>query len=352
MQPLGDNRGIALLMTLAFTSLAVTVALETNRQARFSIDVCAVRQYRAAAAQMAAGGVHAAMAVLLEDHYNSETDHLKEVWSDPDRLAGRMAAIAFDEGRVAVTIEDESARIQVNALVDFPAGRQFVPAQQQLMERLIAERHESLGAETDGTTAVDIVNAIKDWLDSGDDDAITGLNGAENDYYQSRQPPYRCPNRPIQHISELARIKGISAALLDGEPEQPGLAACLTVYGAGAEVDKPFHFPGLINLNTVSPRVLQALLPVESQDFADLIVAYRDVAAPLLLATTDWYRQAPGPADAILDPDQITFASDLFRIQAVAERHNVKRSVTAVIRRETIADTGNWGCRILDWTLQ
>ena len=350
--PLRNNHGIALLMTLAFVTLAVSIALETNRRARFSIEACAVHQYRAAAAQMAAGGIHAAIALLIEDRYGTATDHLKEPWSDKDQLAARMAAIGFDEGRVTVTIEDELARIQVNALVDFPQGRQFVTSQQQLMARMVQELCETLSIQTDGTSATDIVNAIKDWLDSGDDDAITGLNGAENDYYQGQQPAYRCGNGPIRHINELGRIKGVSMKLLEGEPGHPGLASYLTVYGARTDAENTYTFPGTINLNTVSTPVLHALLPMESQDLAELIIDYRDTLAPQSLASTEWYRQAPGPADALIDPNQITFTSDLFRIQATADLHNVKRQVTAVVERGKIKDTGNWGCRILDWEMQ
>lgn len=351
LSTLRNNRGIALLMTLAFIALAVSVALETNRQARFSIASCTAWQDRMTARQMASAGVHAAMAILIEDRYASETDHLKEGWSDSDQLAAQLTAIDFEEGRVEVFIEDESARLQINALVDFPQSRQFVPAQQQCLVRLIQAVRETMGDETSETTAVDIVNAIKDWLDSGDDDAITGLNGAESEYYQRLEPPYSCRNGPIRHISELGRIKGISEAVMYGDQAHKGLADLLTVFGVSAENKAQATFTGAVNLNTVSPTVLRALLTPEYQDLTDLIIEFRDAADPMLLETGDWYRQAPGAADIEIAPELITFSSSIFRIRSTALLHNIKRRVTAVVERRKNLESGSWGCRVIDWEI-
>jgi general secretion pathway protein K len=346
---LRDNRGIALLMTLAFITLAVSLALETNRQSRFSITACTVQQHLATARQMASAGVHAAMALLIEDRYASDTDHLKEDWADPEKLNARLGAIVFEDGRLEVAIEDELARIQINALVDFPQGRQFVPLQQALLTRLIQTVREATDAADENTTAVDIVNAIKDWLDAGDDDAITGLNGAESDYYQGLEPPYNAGNGPIRHISELRQIKGLSETLIDGLAEQPGLRAYLTAYGAPSVTRSSATFPGAVNLNTVPADILRALLPPENQALADLIIEFRQEADPNVLASKNWPQQSPGSAEIALDPALITFASDFFRIRATAGYHNVKSEVTAVVERRKLAETDQWGCRIIAW---
>jgi len=338
-------------MTLAFVTLAVSLALESNRQSRFSIESCGVQQHLAVAGQMAAAGVHAAMAVLIEDRYTSETDHLKEIWSDPEQLKEMVTAIPFEEGRIDVSIEDESARIQINALVDFPQSRQFVPDQQRLLERMVELQRNALEEENAETTAIDIVNALKDWLDSGDDEAITGLNGAESDYYQGLDPPYNCGNGPIRSIHELRRVKGITPSLMDGTFEIPGLAAYLTVHGAQTKPGGGYTFPGTINLNTVARPVLQALLPPETEDLAEMIIDFRDAADPAFLEHSDWYSQAPGTVDGVINPGLVTFESDLFRIHVRAYHRNVQREVTAVVKRLKVTDTGVWSCRVLDWEM-
>nr|MBL0712546.1 general secretion pathway protein GspK [Desulfobacterales bacterium] len=217
-----NNRGIALLMTLAFITLAISLAVEANRQSRVAIESTDAVQNRLVAGQMATAGVHGAMAVLIQDRYASETDHLKETWADPDKLAEAIEAIAFEDGRLEIGIADENARIQVNALVDFSHSRQFNPQQRRIMERLIDSIRQEIDAPGD-LSATDIVNALKDWLDSGDDEAITGLDGAESDYYQSLDPPYSTRNGPMTHIGELARVKGVSPALFNGKAGAVGL---------------------------------------------------------------------------------------------------------------------------------
>jgi len=72
-----------------------------------------------------------------------------------------------------------------------------------------------------------IINSIKDWLDSGDDDAITGLSGAESAYYQDLDPPYPCRNGPFPHLGELALLKGVTAELFE---RYWGYIRSLTIY--------------------------------------------------------------------------------------------------------------------------
>jgi type II secretory pathway component PulK len=59
----------------------------------------------------------------------------------------------------------------------------------------------------------EIANAIIDWMDA-DSDPRSG--GAENDYYMSLTPAYRCKNGPIDSIDELLLVKGITRDLLYG----------------------------------------------------------------------------------------------------------------------------------------
>jgi len=350
MKRIINNRGIALLMTLAFITLAMSLAVEINRQSRAAIESTDAVQNRYLATQMATAGVHGAMAVLIQDRYDSETDNLKETWADPDRLAEVMSAVTFEDGQLEVRITDEMARLQINALVDFPQGRQFNPQQQQILQRLIELIRDNSDEPAD-LSATDIVNAVKDWLDKGDDDAITGLNGAESDYYQTLDPPYQSRNGPMADIGELARVKGISASLFEGRPNAPGLKSYLTVYGATRAGDGAYKFSGRVNLNTVSQTVLTALLPPEYRDFAEAIIRFRDEAEPAVLESQSWYREIPGAAGLELNPDVITLATDVFRVQSTAVSGDIRREGSAVVERMAAADGKGWTCRILAWEL-
>ena len=346
------ERGIALLMTLAFITLAISIAVETNRQARLSIEATEAARARLLAGQMAAAGIHGAMAILIQDRYASETDHLKETWADPEKLQEALEDVSFEDGRLEVRIADEMARIQINALVDFPQSQNFIPNQQKIMERAIDEVRSALEEQGD-LSATDMVNAIKDWLDSGDDEAITGLNGAESDYYQDLDPPYAARNGPMIHIGELARVKGISPELFQGGGEggATGLRDLMTVYGASSTDNDGFTFKGEVNLNTAPQAVLAALMPPESSDLAEAFVQYRDEAEALVLESDNWYLDVPGAADLELSEDITTLSSNIFRIQATATWNGFQRAVIAVVERLQAADGKGWACRILSWEM-
>lgn len=350
MKQLQSDKGIALLMTLAFITLAFSLAVETNRQSRFAIESTDAVQNRIVAGQMATAGVHGAMAILIQDRHVSETDHLKETWADPVKLAEAIEAVSFENGRLTVNISDEMARIQVNALVDFPQSRQFNPQQQQIMQRLIDSSRKALDEQND-VSATDIVNALKDWLDTGDDDAITGLNGAESDYYQALDPPYTSRNGPMAHIGELARIKGISTALYSGRDGMQGLKEYLTVHGATKTDGDTYTFSGQVNLNTTPLPVLAALLPSEYSDFAEAIIRHRDEAEAVVLDSHNWYQQVPGAAGLELMADTMTLSTNIFRIRAAAILGGIQREVSAVVERQTPTDGKGWTCRILAWKI-
>ena len=344
------ERGIALLMTLAFITLAISLAVETNRHSRRGVESTAAFRSRLVAGQMAMAGVHGAMAVLIQDRYASETDHLLETWASPEKLGEALRNIVFDDGRLEVRISDENARIQINALVDFPQSRQFIPEQQQIVERVIDLARRDLELQSDVTPA-DMVNAIKDWLDRGDDEAITGLNGAESDYYQGLDPPYRARNGAMLHIGELARVKGISPALFDGRDDRKGLRDLITVHGAEKGTDGQIAFAGKVNLNTAPRLVVAALMPPEYSDLAEAVVQYRQEADEAVLEGQAWHRDAPGIAGLELNPNRFAFASNIFRIQATAEHTGSQRTLTAVVAREMARDGKGWTCRILAWEL-
>lgn len=57
----------------------------------------------------------------------------------------------------------------------------------------------------DETEAKILTDSLLDWVDT---DSATRPNGAERDYYEQREPPYRPPNRLLRHFSELRLIRG------------------------------------------------------------------------------------------------------------------------------------------------
>ena len=358
---LRKRSGMAVILALTTILLVVTAALELHMNARETMLQSAVKRDRITLMQMGASGVHLAMALLIKDRLESESDSLQEDWADEDVVAGLLEEIPFERGTLEVKIFDEMGKIQINALVQFPEGQQFNTVQRALWERfalgMLAALENLDGAgDTEETDPATIINAMKDWLDSGDDDAITGLSGAESDYYESLDPPYACKNGPFDHLSEVALVKGITPVLFSGLGGSAGLEQYVTVYGAEEAGEEKFTYPGKININTAELPVLSAMLPLESADFAPLLIEHREATSGSLyindLTRPDWYRSVPGLSGTTIDTGLVTVATHVFRIVATAAIDKFKVKTTAVVERIKPSETEPWQCKVLNWKVE
>ena len=122
----------------------------------------------------------------------------------------------------------------------------------QVNEKQLLAIVESLGIT--GEQRDIIVDSILDWRDT---DNLHRLNGAENDYYESLDPPYKCKNGPFSSVAELALVKGISPEIYEK------LAPLFTIYGNTTK----------INLNSAPLEVLKSL--GFSEETANLIIEER-----------------------------------------------------------------------------
>ena len=353
IQNIFDKRGMALLITLTIITLLIVTTTELNRRARVTIYSTATIRDRLILSQMLVSGVNAAQAILVEDNKKSEIDSVQEDWADPEKISEVLQSLAFEEGELTVRISDERSRIQVNALVTFPEGRSFNKLQLILWERFLslASLYYDDMEEMDSVNT--IINSIKDWIDSGDDDATTGLTGAESDYYEEMDPPYTARNAPFTYLPEMLQVKGITPELFYGKDEAPGISGYLTVSGMTDGAGKGFTFNGKININTADVPVLMALLPEVNEDLVLAIHDYRleksaDTYIHNLTGST-WYKDVPCAGDLEIDPDLITTRSDFFRIEADASLGEIKMAATAVVKREKDAQTGQFRCRVLSW---
>ncbi len=301
---------------------------------------------------MLESGVNAGIALLVKDRQETETDSIQEDWAQPLALKQLCADIVFDNGQIDMHIVDERGKIQVNALVAFPHPHQPNDSQMFMWERFLTllKNQQEAFAEIEPRA---IVNALKDWIDSADDDMISGLSGAESSYYQGLDPPYACRNGPMAHVAELLRVKGIDAALLHGAGGVSGIDAYLTTAGAGKTPEGAFEFNGKININTADLPVIAALLPEDSTDLAQAIFDYRQEMSDGKfihdLSGAQWYRQAPGCGSVVIDEKLLTNASDLFTITVKANRQGRQAHARALIERRQTQKTNQWTGKILRW---
>ncbi len=350
-----NNRGIALLVTVAMITLIVVTALEIQKKVLATVTSSATTRDRITLLHMASSGIHAGMAILVKDRNESDTDSLQEDWAHKEMIDAVLAEIPFASGVLTLKITDELSRVQVNALVSFPDGKQFDPAQLELWQRFL-EYYTADHPELENIEPIAVINAIKDWIDSGDDDAITGLTGAETPYYRGLDPPYEAKNGPIDHLSELVLVKGLTPALLYGDNKSPGFMSYLTPFGRDDLGGNQYTYNGKVNLNTADVAVIAALLPPEGKDLAQAIVEYRQEKEDLKyindLSNPTWYTEVPGAAEIHIPPELITTVSDIYRLEATAQLQPLQLTVSAVVRREKDSVSGRWFCRVLNWQVK
>ena len=191
-----------------------------------------------------------------------------------EKLAGILSGamqVPVGKGYCMIAVAGEQGKISVNGLV----ARDGKPVRQQVdqMLRLI----DVLNAQyQDGNpVSYGLVPAIIDWIDS--DDEVTILpyvqgenSGAESGYYRNLARPYLCKNKPMEALSELMLVKGMTREIFHGptDTEQAGPAMgmeqFLTVYGDGR-----------VNVNEASATVLQTLCEQIDRPLAESIVQHR-----------------------------------------------------------------------------
>ena len=250
------QRGVALILALLI--MATVAAMAVYLQADFdrTIRFAGNRLHSQQGLQVLLGGEALARHGLAQDLKDNQVDHTGEFWAQPQ-------VGSFDAGGIALQLEDLQGRLNINNLQGAVAGnnqagataQQYTPSQRRFI-RLLQTFEEPGLSESE---AVEITQAVIDWLDADDD--TSGFGGAEFNYYQSAGdefgvPGYRPANREMKSVSELRLVKGVT----------PELYKLLQPYVCALPVGVE------LNINTASGRVLRTLnisnqlAPLSQQD--------------------------------------------------------------------------------------
>jgi len=218
----GDEKGIALLVTLLILVLVVALAHEVFRIGAQSAQTGAYGRDSIRCILLAEAGTGAARIALRFDAQNNQYDTLDEIWS---RAA---LPITLGDGEVQVTIEDEERKINLNRLM-LPNGNapdaQRLAVFQRLLDILEIDRA--------------VADAVVDWLDNDENPRV---GGAESPYYLALPNPYRAKNDLFDTIGELRLVRGVTDEVYEK------LRPFVTVSSSG-----------MVNLNTAPKEVLMSL---------------------------------------------------------------------------------------------
>jgi len=297
--PLGDQRGIALLLTLVVLVLLTAVIVEFDYGAKVNLITAGNFRDDIQATYLAKSGVAAARAVLKDDAIHSrQSDDLTEFWARP------FPPYPVGEGFVSVEITDEAGKINVNRLGDkTPQARDDV---EKMLKRLL------LVLEIEPELVNPIVEAMKNWVDPD-----ISHDCYEDAYYQRQDPPYRCKKGPMDSLSELLLVKGMTPEIYRK------IRPYLTTVSMQANP---------ININTADLPVLQALSGDTSDINRELAMHIQDQRP--YSAPSDFFKAAGVCSTGTVCSRQINVKSNYFTVKSHGIMHETEKVVTALIERD------------------
>ena len=304
-----DERGFALVITLLITALLVALSVEfvdevfvdTSARQNFTDG----QQASLLADSGMTGGIRLLQFGLGMRDYSSLVDL--------DSLA-KMLQIADEKGKIQVTFEEESGKLNINAIVS-PNGDLHHPYY-DIAERLF----KKLGLSPE------LLDAVVDWIDKNDDPRP---GGAETNYYQTLKPPYAAKNNYLETYEELRLVKGFDRKILER------LRPYLTVYSDDAGYAESGRTVP-ININTATKELIASLDDNMTDDLAQRIVDYRRVTP--LKSSTDLGNSVPGmltlaqELGSNLRIMQLKEKGKVFRLTSRAQVNETVRVIEAVVR--------------------
>lgn len=286
-----EQRGIAMIIVMVtifvLAMLAGGFALSMKVETKLARNASSEAELE----WIGRSGVELARWILGQE--NCPYDSLNQIWAggagSDCETNGPLAGISLKDhklgnGKYSITITDLERKFNINQAINSP----------QLMEQVFI----LMGADAGEFPAV--IGAIQDWVDTDDDPHI---GGAESSYYQGLNPPYLAKNGPIDDLSELLLIKGVTPEMFHGGSptnfNQAVFQRKLGSTGRNTPVNYTFGLTnvftplssGKININTASEQVLQLIPGIDPN------------------LTTEIIRMRAGPDGADGDGDDVPLRS-------------------------------------------
>ena len=296
---------------------------------------------------MGRSGIEVAKWILIQSSGgpNAQVDSLKQKWAGGvgetnDILAEiDMKNYPIGNGFVSIDIKDTDRKFNINVA----------------SEVILRQAMTLIGV--DASVSATVANSILDWRDP---DSNTHPGGTESSTYEAYDPPYFAKDGPIDDMSELLLIRGVTPNMYWGS----GGGSGPQIFNRGASgrrsafEEEPIYAVGLaelftpvssrlINVNTASAQVLQ-LIPEIDANVAQAIITARagqdgqdgtedDLPFRNPLDVT----RVPGfanPQAAAQLGNYFTVRSLCFEIRVTASVGGSKREYIAIVRRNNARD--------------
>jgi general secretion pathway protein K len=343
--PHRNSGGMALIMAMiaifVMSALAAGFALSVKVETRLAQNADSEQQ----SLWLGRSGMELARYVLAQQLTipNEPYDSLNQKWAGGSGSLAEsnsvLSSISLDnypvgDGTVSIKIIDLERKVNINT-----ANATTIQQALTLM-----------GVDASDISVVS--DSILDWIDADD---LPRVAGAESDYYQGLAVPYYAKNAPLDDLSELLLVKGVTPEMYWGSNatnHTPSVFQHKLGFGTapGQAPDYPFGLveiftpfsSGNINVNTADATVLQ-MIPGVDQSTAESIIKLR--AGPDGVDGTEDdtpFRNAAAALQGVginnSQSAQLSVRSSTFEVHVTAQIGDYKREYIAILYRRTGTD--------------
>ncbi len=319
--PTGE-RGVVLIALLWILTALSVIALSFSRET--IVEVSSARNARdlTVAYYAARAGIAATAFQLMQRRLQPRVQQL-ELPGPPDPIDLGFVNGRIGESEYQVEIQDESGKINLNF-----AG-----------EDLIRGLVTTVGIQKPESDI--IVDSILDWRDV---DNQHRLNGAEDDFYQTLDPPYKAKNSRFDTVEELLLVRGVTRDIFYGLTERNPEGGVMRRFGL-SRFCTVYSISNRININFAPYEVLMSI-PMMTPQAAQQIVERRKVKPFLTLEeATRTLSVNFGPATM---PYLSTDQTGVYTLTASGRRDN-SRVVRVIKTVVTLDPRESSGYRVVYW---
>ena len=338
--PRHDSDGIALIMVMCaifvLSALAAGFVLSMKVETRLAQNANSEQQLL----WLGRSGVELARYVLMQHPQGEPFDSLNQKWAGGTGSLAEsnsvLSSLSLDnypvgDGTVSIKIIDLERKVNINT-----ANSQMILQALTLM-----------GVDANDISVVS--DSILDWISPAGPPRVAG---AESDYYQGLAVPYYAKNAPIDDLSELLLVKGVTPEMYWGSNatnHTPSVFQHKLGLGTapGQTPDYPFGLveiftpfsSGKINVNTADVNVLQ-MIPGVDAAMADAIVKQRAGPDGVDGTEDDIPFSNPGQLGGfgIKDASACDTRSFTFEVHVTAQISDYKREYVAILARTSGTD--------------
>jgi len=338
--PRHNSDGIALIMVMCaifvLSALAAGFVLSMKVETRLAQNADSEQQLL----WLGRSGVELARYVLMQHPQGEPFDSLNQKWAGGSGSLAEsnsvLSSLSLDnypvgDGTVSIKIIDLERKVNINT-----ANSQMILQALTLM-----------GVDANDISVVS--DSILDWISPAGPPRVAG---AESDYYQGLAVPYYAKNAPIDDLSELLLVKGVTPEMYWGSNatnHTPSVFQHKLGLGTapGQTPDYPFGLveiftpfsSGKINVNTADVNVLQ-MIPGVDAAMADAIVKQRAGPDGVDGTEDDIPFSNPGQLGGfgIKDASACDTRSFTFEVHVTAQISDYKREYVAILARTSGTD--------------